>query len=103
MGFVIGQCVAAQGDDWPAWRGADRTGRSAETGLADSWTEAGPTELWRIDTAGTGFSTPSIKSDRIYLMGNVDRGEWVHCLDAGDAGATIWSYRIGDVRHEGAG
>ena len=33
---------AATADDWPQWRGANRNGRTAETGLLSEWPENGP-------------------------------------------------------------
>ena len=41
--------------DWPQFRGPDRDGVSDEKGLAESWSEQGPTELWRVPI-GEGFS-----------------------------------------------
>ena len=103
LGTAVLVCGAADAADWPAWRGSDRTGRSLETGLADSWPDEGPALLWQIDSVGVGFSSPSIARQRIYLMGNSDGGEWIYCLDARDDGALVWAYRVGDVRHNGAG
>lgn len=95
-----GTCTAV---DWPEWRGPDRTGRSSETGLLRSWPDDGPPQRWRIDSVGEGFSTPSIAEDRIFVMGNSDGAERVYCLDATNRGETLWTFRVGDVRHGGGG
>src|SRR4051812_47288887 len=45
--------TAAQGPtglDWPQWRGPNRDGVSTETGLLETWPEAGPKVLWRQPT-----------------------------------------------------
>ena len=40
--------------DWPQWRGPNRDGRSAETGLLTEWPSAGPPLAWKAAGAGTG-------------------------------------------------
>jgi len=45
-------------ENWPQYRGPQRTGIVTEKNLAESWPEKGPTELWRNPT-GTGFASPS--------------------------------------------
>src|SRR5687767_2178712 len=42
--------------DWPQWRGPNRDGVSAETGLLRQWPEGGPKVLWTAAT-GEGFSS----------------------------------------------
>ncbi|MGA2155818.1 MAG: polyvinylalcohol dehydrogenase, partial [Bryobacteraceae bacterium] len=39
---------AAQGTDWPQFRGADRNNISKETGLLRKWPAAGPKRLWSV-------------------------------------------------------
>ena len=56
----------ARPNDWPGWRGADRTGVSTETGLLKEWPEGGPKLLWKATGLGEGFSTPSVAAGRIY-------------------------------------
>src|SRR4029079_2516017 len=34
-------------DDWPGWRGADRTGVSNEKGLLKKWPKDGPRQAWK--------------------------------------------------------
>src|SRR5437868_4075306 len=47
--------VTHSSTDWPGWRGPNRDGVSAETGLLTAWPEAGPRKLWEAPT-GEGFS-----------------------------------------------
>ena len=56
--------------DWPQWRGPLRTGISSETGLLQEWPAGGPKLLWRVNNVGSGFSTPSVVGDRMYLLSN---------------------------------
>jgi len=67
LGLAFTPAVVA--DDWPQWRGPDRTGISKETGLLKCWPEDGPKELWANQTLGKGFGSPSIVDGTIYLTG----------------------------------
>lgn len=89
-------------DDWPQWRGPTRNGISQETGLLQKWPEAGPPLVWQITDVGSGFSTPSVVGDRIYLLGNEGMdNEFVQARDV-KTGDLIWQQRIGRVgKNEG--
>ncbi|HUY35721.1 MAG TPA: PQQ-binding-like beta-propeller repeat protein [Pirellulales bacterium] len=89
--------------DWPAWRGADRSGVSHESGLMTSWPEGGPNLLWKCSGLGEGFSTPSIAGKLIYAMGNANGQEWVFALDRTQRGKQVWATPVGLVRHHGGG
>ena len=83
--------------DWPQWRGPERNGVSRETGLLKDWPKAGPRLVWQVKDIGSGFSTPSVVGERIYLLSN--RGldnEFVQALAAKD-GKPIWNTRLGKV------
>ena len=45
--------------DWPQWRGPNRDGRSAETGLLSQWPTGGPPLAWKAGGAGAGYSSMS--------------------------------------------
>ncbi|HVC94606.1 MAG TPA: PQQ-binding-like beta-propeller repeat protein [Pirellulales bacterium] len=89
--------------DWPAWRGADRTGISHETGLMTFWPEGGPKLLWKCSGLGEGYSTPSVAGKLIYGMGNANGQEWVFALDRTQSGKQVWATPLGSVRHDGQG
>ena len=46
----------ARADDWPGWRGPDRTGVSKETGLLKEWPEGGPKLAWKATGLGGGYA-----------------------------------------------
>jgi outer membrane protein assembly factor BamB len=94
---------AADSNDWPAWRGPRRDGRSDETGLLASWPEGGPKLLWTTEGVGEGYSTPSIAGDFVYLMGNKEGYECVVAVDRTKQGTDGWVRQIGPVRAEGGG
>ena len=93
-------CVApiATAADWPQFRGIDRDGVSDETGLADSWGEKGPKEVWR-KPIGPGYSGVSVVGDRLYTMYAVEvDGAWKEMAVALSAknGKELWSTAFGD-------
>ena len=58
------------GADWPQWRGIDRAGQSAETGLLKKWPDGGPKLKWSADGIGEGNSSVSVCDGMIYTTGN---------------------------------
>lgn len=90
---VTGVCAA----DWPQWRGPHRDGISQEKGLLKEWPQDGPKLLWEVKDLGSGFSTPAVVGDRMYLLSNkgIDN-EFVAALSTAD-GKPIWTARIGKV------
>lgn len=92
--FVLAN--AARADDWPQWRGPERTGVSKETGLLKKWPEGGPKLLWERKDIGGGYSTPVVVGDRVYLMVDRKGDEYVLALAVAD-GAEIGARRVGKV------
>lgn len=82
-------------EDWPTFRGANRTSVSSETNLLDSWPENGPRLLWTADGAGRGYaSPPAVSKGRIYTLGDgpstaQDQDEYLTCFSAKD-GKQLW-------------
>jgi len=93
----------ARADDWPAWRGPDRTGISQEKGLATTWPEGGPKLLWESRDVGDGFSTPSVAGGVLYVLGNKNQEEFVFAVNLNAKGKLLWATSLGTVRHQGAG
>src|SRR5215217_3431218 len=94
---VASASLVGSAADWPQWRGPQRTGISTETGLLQEWPGAGPKLIWQVNNIGSGFSTPSVVGDRVYLLGNEGlANEYVRALNATD-GKQVWSTRIGKV------
>ncbi len=95
-GLVFAAWAVAADADWPGWRGAQRDGISAETGLLKAWPEGGPKLDWKASGLGAGFSSVSIRGNRIYTMGDLADGQHVMALNLSD-GQRVWSTRIGPV------
>ncbi len=100
LGMGIGLCflpLETRAADWPQWRGPQRNGISAETGLLAEWPKEGPKLVWQVKDIDSGYSTPSVVGDRLYLLSNQGLdNEFVQMLDA-KGGKRIWSQRIGKV------
>jgi outer membrane protein assembly factor BamB len=93
--FLAICCVHAA--DFPQWRGPERNGITKESGLLQEWPKEGPRLLWQVSDIGTGYSTPSIVGDRIYLISNDGlENEYALALSAKD-GSRVWSAKLGKV------
>lgn len=86
--------------DWPQFRGPNRDGKSAETGLLKEWPAEGPPLAWRIDGLGKGYSSVAIAGDRIYTMGDRDKSQFVIALDR-KTRREAWATRAGNEWRDG--
>ncbi len=88
------------GLDWPQWRGPERDGVSAETGLIRNWPERGPIEVWR-QPLGDGYSGIAVADGRLFTLYQTD-AEYVVALDAA-TGRELWKRRIDSNYRDGQG
>ncbi len=77
----LAPAISAYGDDWPQFRGPNRDGKSAETGLLKSWPEGGPKLLWTAKGCGEGYGSPVIVGSAIYIIGDVNGEAMLTNLD----------------------
>jgi outer membrane protein assembly factor BamB len=87
--------TTACADDWPQWRGPDRTDVSQETGLLEEWPRGGPQQLWVYKNAGLGYSGPAVVGDRLYTLGDRDGQTYLIALKVSD-GSEQWSALMGE-------
>jgi outer membrane protein assembly factor BamB len=80
--------------DWTQWRGPNRDGHSAETGLLQEWPANGPPLLWRTTGAGTGYSSFSSSNGRLFTLGARANVEYVMAFDAA-TGKPLWAVANG--------
>jgi hypothetical protein len=69
------------GDGWPQFRGPNRDGKSAETGLLQKWPEGGPKLLWSVGGLGVGFSSAAVAKGRVYTTGMLDGEGFLFAYD----------------------
>jgi outer membrane protein assembly factor BamB len=95
---IAGSCLlfttGARAADWPQFGGANRDGKSADTGLLQEWPKEGPALAWRIKGLGGGYSGPSIAAGRIFGMSYRGEDEVVWALSETD-GKELWVTRLG--------
>src|SRR6266478_5829620 len=95
--LVLSTALSVVASDWPQWRGLQRNGLSPEIGLLKEWPKAGPTLHWKVADVGSGYSTPAVVGDRLYLLGNEGlENEFVRALSVKE-GKRAWSTRLGKV------
>ena len=84
---------AAQGSDWPQFRGPDRNGISKETGLLRKWPAGGPKVRWSVPVT-QGYAAAAIVGGRVYHHDYDEaKSEWcVNCRSLAD-GKLIWQFR----------
>jgi outer membrane protein assembly factor BamB len=87
---VLGSIGAVgQSAGWHQWRGPNRDGKSAETGLRQSWPAAGPPVAWQTTGAGIGFSSFSSAGGRLYTQGDRGSSAFVVAFDLA-TGKRLW-------------
>jgi outer membrane protein assembly factor BamB len=94
---LLTAAAALLADDWPQWRGPDRTDVSKEKGLLKAWPKGGPKLLWTYKEAGIGFSGFAIVGERLFTMGARSEEEYAICLDVKDNAKQLWATKLGPI------
>lgn len=86
MGCAVAVMLVINGysDDWAAWRGPSANGISNERG----WNSTAMKVGWTKEL-GAGYSSVSVKGDRLYTMGHAEGEDTVYCLNA-KTGEEVW-------------
>jgi outer membrane protein assembly factor BamB len=87
--FISILSFTALAADWPQWRGPNRDGISAETGLLASWPNGGPKVVWKTNGLGVGYSSFAIVKGKMYTQGQRGNQEFVQALDV-KTGKKLW-------------
>src|SRR5438874_2658917 len=83
---------AAQGENWPGWRGPRGDGTSLETSVPHHWNGAtGENLIWKTPLSGSGHASPIVWDDRVFIVGciEVSQERILCCLDR-RTGKTLW-------------
>jgi outer membrane protein assembly factor BamB len=95
--------LPALADEWPQWRGPNRDGVWAETGIIDKFDSAEIKAEWRVPLS-SGYCGPTVAAGRVYVTDRIfepQQLERVHCFDW-QTGKRIWSFSY-DCVYEGFG
>ena len=76
------------------WRGLNRDGIYNNENLLKVWPEEGPELLWYNDSLPTGYSSPTIGDEFIYLSGLADTMDYLIALN--QEGMEQWRKPIGE-------
>ena len=79
LAWMVSASVRAE--DWPQWRGPQRTGVSTEKAWLDQWPADGPKTAWKAKV-GLGFSSFVAAQGRVLTMGHAEEQDTVWCFDA---------------------
>jgi len=88
--LVLSLTVTLHAEDWPQWRGPDRTGVSKETGLLKTWPKEGPSMAWKVKDCGGGFSSVAVADGVIYGTGSKGGKNIAWAKKVAD-GSEIWT------------
>ncbi|KPK77363.1 MAG: hypothetical protein AMJ79_03515 [Phycisphaerae bacterium SM23_30] len=80
--LVLWAATMSGADDWPQFRGPNRDGKSAETGLLKEWPMGGPELLWSVqEDLGQGYSSLAIADGMVYTAGRFGKEGVVFAFD----------------------
>src|SRR5262245_50249986 len=95
LGLTAFLIASARADNWPQWRGPDRTDVSKEAGLLKEWPKVGPARLWVYKEAGIGYSGVAVVGETLYTMGARGNTEFLIAVNVKD-GKEKWAVEMGD-------
>ena len=75
------------------WRGPQRSGVYAETGLLSQWPVGGPRLLWATDSTGRGYGSPVISGDQLFITGETDSTSFLYAYNL--EGKQLWKTACG--------
>ncbi|MEI8211831.1 MAG: PQQ-binding-like beta-propeller repeat protein [Planctomycetota bacterium] len=92
------------GQDWPTFRGAQRTAVATDKNLLRSWPEQGPKLVWETAGAGRGYSSVAVAGDQLYTLGDAlstknDEEEYLTAYDR-KTGKQLWATKTGPAWKE---
>src|SRR6516162_11821570 len=71
LALALSIAAACSADDWPQWRGPQRSGHAAEGDLSLTWNgKSNENVLWKV-AADFGHSSPIVVGDKVILTASV--------------------------------
>ena len=77
--------------DWPGFLGANRDGRSSETGILKDWSDGKLKLAWK-KTIGEGYGIGSVKANQMFQFDFINGNERLQCLDVNN-GNQVWEFK----------
>jgi outer membrane protein assembly factor BamB len=98
--LVLLVAPASRAENWPAWRGPDGTGVSADRALPLAWSDK-ENVRWHVPLPDRGNSTPVVWGDRVFLTQATekDHRRTVMCFARAD-GKPLWQAGVAYAEHE---
>ncbi len=93
LALLASSAAAAAADDWPHWRGPERTGVSRGGAAPLAW---GPEKnvVWKLPLPGLGGSTPIVSGERVFVQ--VSNGERIELWSVErSSGEVLWKRDLG--------
>ena len=99
LGLTLSSASLLMGEDWPTFRGPNRTAVVNDSKLLKSWPADGPKLLWEGSGAGRGYSSLAIVGNKMYTLGDglstqQDADEYLSCFDKA-TGKQLWATKTG--------
>src|SRR6059058_5165142 len=82
-------------DDWPQWRGPERTGHVPAGVTIPAALPSQPKVLWHVPV-GFGLASPVVAAGRVVYLDEQKGKEVVHAADA-ESGNMLWSVELDDA------
>src|SRR5512140_3632147 len=64
--LIVNTISVTRAQNWPCWRGPNGDGTSSEINLPVKW-DSVTNVVWKISVPGTGYSSPIVWNDKIFL------------------------------------
>jgi outer membrane protein assembly factor BamB len=92
--LILNSVTVTQAQNWPGWRGPNGDGTSIETNLPVKW-DSKTNVLWKIPVPGTGYSSPIVWNDKLFLISAlVDTHVKVLLCYSCKNGALLWQKTV---------
>ncbi len=90
--LFLNLCIYAQDSQW---RGENRDGIYNDKGLLQEWPKKGPERIFLLEDLGSGYSSPIVKNEIIYISGRRDSIEVLTAVNMD--GDILWETLIGEA------
>ena len=102
VAFMLISAIKLNAQDWTQWRGANREGVFKGSGLNLDWAEKQPTLLWTFRESGSGYSSPAVVGNTLYLSGAMNGNDFAFALDT-QTGKLKWTQNLGEQYQQDRG